>query len=244
VGTKARRVVGCWSAAIATTAAVAAGLAWSLAGIWLPRQNPVLAASGGNELRAPDGVQVGVAVFVANRDFAEARRDLVSRLEASFGVQQEGFCTDYSPSAAGAVQADNPVLWSCLTRRGAQPGGAECQQLTTRPYNVLPPLEGSSTLYVEILDAMRLLGRRGAVLLIRRVDRWRNWGRGFHTGVRIPFRVSSETYLVTDREEALVREAVGEGRLFLPDQRERPVLDSGGLKAMCAAMPDICGCEN
>jgi hypothetical protein len=238
------RRVGCWLSGVAIIAAVAAGLAWCLAGVWLPLQNPVLAASGGNELFAPGGALVAVAVFVVDRDFSATRRDVTSRLEASIGVQQEAFCTDYSPTAASGTQADNPALWRCLTRRGAQPAEAECMQLITRPYNVLPSLEGSSTLYVEVVDAMRLLGTHGAVLLVRRVDQWRDWGRWYHVGIRIPVRLPSETSLVTDHEVALMREAVGESRLFLPYQRVQPVLRSSTLAEMCVAMPDICGCQD
>jgi hypothetical protein len=178
---------------------------WTLSGIWALSGNPVLREVGGQEIRNPGGVRVGSAVFATTNRFTQTCEALRGQMQGVAGVAHEGYCT--------------------ISERGI------CRRYVSQPFNQIASGQGSftdafSTLEVEIRDANDLLGSEGAVIVIRRIDQWRDWGREFHTGIRIPLRVDVDSGpFVTDREVALVRAVVPDAELILPGELLRPLME-------------------
>jgi len=66
----------------------------------------------------------------------------------------------------------------------------------SKPYNIAP--EASSAVFVEV---HRFPGSEAmSLVVLERQDKWRGWGRGFHTGLRLPWKVWTDADVVTKRE--------------------------------------------
>lgn len=154
----------------------------------------------------------GAAVQLVSGKAEEVCARLDSEVREAFGVEDEKTqAVDISARMTKLVAGDSTSGQSVsrLISQGLTLGAVKQRSWRTRRYNQADGADGWSQAEFSCIDGASVVRDCPLTLVgIRRIDHWRGWGREFHTGIPVPWKVRTESYLVTSKETAMADRAI------------------------------------
>jgi hypothetical protein len=89
-------------------------------------------------------------------------------------------------------------------------------EITSKRFNVIPSLRGYSELRLLIIDGRPILQRNYTFLAIKRYDDYWWWGREYHTGCQVPFKVNSSNDVITLTELRQLEKICNRMKISIP----------------------------
>ncbi len=138
-------------------------------------------------------------------------------------------------NTTGKISEYNAQLRKSLDRIGVNLDQFQMQQLDTKRYNILPSVGGYSETTIRVLDGAEIFGNACTLVILERTDHWRDWGREWHTGIHIPFKLNMDGSIITETEIQLMEDTKNRLGLkninyFIPNNTYFPLLDIEMMK--------------
>jgi hypothetical protein len=177
-----------------------------------------------------------------NTSYERVRDTFKAILTGRMGIfmMEEVISAEYSKKPDSGDKEVDSIIWkrrNQLKASGINIGIIRQFLIRTNQYNLLRDIKGYSLLNIKIIDGKDIFNKECVLILMRRTDYWRDWGREYHTGIPIPIKGPMEIDCITDTELKMVEElknklGIKKMRHFIPETPYSPLLDVDMMKAI------------